>query len=231
MLLDCGLFQGLKELRLRNWAESPFDPRSLDAVVLSHAHLDHSGYLPLLVKRGFRGPIYCTAGTADLLRVLLPDSAHLMEEEANYANRHGYSSTIRLCRSTPAKTSAGLSAAPATALRTLVRGRPRVRTTLRRAGHILGSASVELLWTASGRRLVFSGDLGRWGDPSCAIPISSPRPMYCSSNRPTAIGFMPQCTRPPGPRHQRDGTPRRRGSDPSLRRRPGPRTHLDHPSA
>jgi mono/diheme cytochrome c family protein len=91
VLLDCGLFQGLKELRLRNWKAPPFDPRSLDAVVLSHAHIDHSGYLPLLVKRGYRGPLYCTAGTAELLLILLPDAAHLMEEEAAYANRHGYS--------------------------------------------------------------------------------------------------------------------------------------------
>lgn len=171
VLLDCGLFQGLKELRLRNWAEPPFDPRSLDAVVLSHAHLDHSGYLPLLVKRGFRGPIYCTAGTADLLRVLLPDSAHLMEEEANYANRHGYSKHH-----------------PALPLYTredvdhvfpLLQPQPyehsfevarELHTTLRRAGHILGSASVELRWTASGRRLVFSGDLGRWGRPILRDP-------------------------------------------------------------
>lgn len=171
VLLDCGLFQGLKELRLRNWAAPPFDPRSLDAVVLSHAHLDHSGYLPLLVKLGFRGPIYCTAGTADLLRVLLPDSAHLMEEEANYANRHGYSKhqpalplyghedvqqVFPLLRPQPYESSFGVAS--------------DVRATLRRAGHILGSSTVELQWTASGRRLVFSGDLGRWGRPILRNP-------------------------------------------------------------
>lgn len=88
VLLDCGLFQGLKPLRLRNWAPPPLDPRRLTAVVLSHAHIDHSGYLPRLVRDGFTGPIYCTAGTADLLRIMLPDAAHLQEEEAAFANRH-----------------------------------------------------------------------------------------------------------------------------------------------
>jgi metallo-beta-lactamase family protein len=91
VLLDCGLFQGLKELRDRNWAEPPFAPRDLAAVVVSHAHLDHSGYLPLLVRRGFRGPIYCTSGTADLLGILLRDAAHLQEEDAARANRRRYS--------------------------------------------------------------------------------------------------------------------------------------------
>jgi len=90
-LVDCGLFQGLKELRLRNWDRLPFDPLSLSAVLLTHAHLDHSGYLPLLVKNGFRGPIYCTSSTADLCEILLPDSGHLQEKDAEFANRHGFS--------------------------------------------------------------------------------------------------------------------------------------------
>ena len=85
ILLDCGLFQGLKALRLRNWEPRLADPARLDAVVLSHAHIDHSGYLPLLVRQGFRGPIYCTAGTADLLGVVLPDAAHLQQEDAERA--------------------------------------------------------------------------------------------------------------------------------------------------
>ena len=91
LLLDCGLFQGLKELRLRNWQERVPDPRSIAGVLLSHAHIDHSGYLPLLSRLGFRGPIYCTSATADLLAVVLPDAAHLQEEEADRANRKGYS--------------------------------------------------------------------------------------------------------------------------------------------
>ena len=91
LLVDCGLFQGPKKLRQRNWEAPAFDPATLDAVVLTHAHLDHTGYVPKLCKLGFRGRIYCTEGTRDLLRILLPDSGHLQEEEARLANRHGYS--------------------------------------------------------------------------------------------------------------------------------------------
>jgi metallo-beta-lactamase family protein len=91
VLIDCGLFQGLKELRLRNWAPLPLDFSRLNAVVLTHAHIDHSGYLPRIVSKGYPGPVYATSGTCDLLRVMLPDSAHLQEEEARYANRKGYS--------------------------------------------------------------------------------------------------------------------------------------------
>ena len=88
VLVDCGLFQGLKELRERNWQEPPFDPRSLNAVLITHAHIDHTGYLPRLVKQGFHGPVYCSRGTADLLKILLPDSGRLQEEDADYRNRH-----------------------------------------------------------------------------------------------------------------------------------------------
>src|SRR5262249_31233509 len=90
VLLDCGLFQGLKELRLRNWLEPAFVPREIAAVVISHAHLDHTGYLPLLVKRGFRGKVHSTSATADLMEILLPDSAKLQEEDAERANREHY---------------------------------------------------------------------------------------------------------------------------------------------
>lgn len=91
LLVDCGLYQGFKELRLRNWAEPAFDPASVGCVILTHAHIDHSGYLPLLVRRGFRGRIYCSDATMDLCRIMLPDSAHLQEEQAEHANRFGYS--------------------------------------------------------------------------------------------------------------------------------------------
>src|SRR5262245_53391241 len=91
LLIDCGLFQGYKALRLRNWAPPPLEPASLSAVVLTHAHIDHSGYLPLLVKKGFRGPVFCTGATKDLCGILLPDSAHLQEQDADFANRHGFS--------------------------------------------------------------------------------------------------------------------------------------------
>jgi metallo-beta-lactamase family protein len=82
VLVDCGLFQGLKRLRERNWQPLPFDPQSLDAVVLTHAHIDHSGYLPVLVRAGYRGPVYCTHATGRLLSIMLPDAARLQEEEA-----------------------------------------------------------------------------------------------------------------------------------------------------
>jgi len=88
ILVDCGLFQGLAELRQRNWNPPEFDPRTLDAVILTHAHIDHTGYLPRIVKLGFGGPVFTSKATADLLKILLPDSARLQEEEADYRNRH-----------------------------------------------------------------------------------------------------------------------------------------------
>src|SRR5438045_7199319 len=91
VMVDAGLFQGLKDLRLRNWQDLPFPASSLEAIVLTHAHLDHCGYLPRLVAQGFRGRVFCTQGTQDLCRIVLPDAAKLQEEDADYANRHGFS--------------------------------------------------------------------------------------------------------------------------------------------
>jgi len=176
VLLDCGLFQGPKELRLRNRTARVSDPRAMDAVVLSHAHIDHTGYLPALARQGFSGPIFCSSATAELLRVMLPDSARLQEEEAERANRHGYS------KHQPALPLYTVEDAAA-ALR-LVRECPTgepfavsdgIRATFRRAGHILGAASVELALQAEPtRRLVFSGDLGRWGRPLLHDPEPAP---------------------------------------------------------
>jgi metallo-beta-lactamase family protein len=90
VLVDCGLFQGYKQLRLRNWAPFPVDPKTIDAVVLTHAHLDHSGYLPLLIKKGFAGKVWCTPATRDLCAILLPDSGFLLERDADFAARHKY---------------------------------------------------------------------------------------------------------------------------------------------
>ena len=91
VLVDCGLFQGFKALRLKNWAPFPIEPRTIDSVVLTHAHLDHSGYLPLVVKRGFKGRVFCTRSTGELCAVLLPDAGYLQEKDAEFANRHIFS--------------------------------------------------------------------------------------------------------------------------------------------
>lgn len=167
MLLDCGLFQGVKDLRLRNWRPPPFAAADLDAVVLSHAHLDHSGYLPLLVRNGFRGPIHCTPGSQDLLRVLLLDAAHIQEDEAARANRYGYS---KHKPALPLYTTGDAEAALALVEPHLY-GTPfavgqGVTAVLRRAGHILGSAIIELdIGTPPALKLVDSGDLGRGNHP------------------------------------------------------------------
>lgn len=164
VLIDCGLFQGYKPLRLRNWAPFPVAPDSIDALVLTHAHLDHSGYLPRLVREGFRGPIWCTSATRSLCRILLADSARLLGEEAEYANRKGTS------KHHPAEP----LYSEADALAALKRFRevgydeyfepvPGVRARLRSQGHILGAAAVTV--ESEDRRVVFSGDIGRFGDP------------------------------------------------------------------
>ncbi len=174
VLLDCGLFQGLKELRERNWREPPFDPKSLDAVVISHAHIDHTGSLPLLVRRGYRGPIFCTAATADLLGVLLPDAAHLQEEEADRANRYGYSKhkpALPLYTAADAQRALGQLERSVYHQPLAVAG--DLTVTYRLAGHILGAATVDLKLGA-GPRIVFSGDLGRYDRP--ILPDPEPVP-------------------------------------------------------
>ena len=165
---------GLKALRLRNWAAPPFDPHRIDAVVLSHGHLDHSGYLPLLVKRGFRGPIHCTSGTADLIGVVLRDSAHLHEEDARRANRYAYSKHHpALPLFTREDADAALRRVQAHAYGEWFAATSATRALFRRAGHILGSATVELELDAGASdpcRLAFSGDLGRWTRPILRDP-------------------------------------------------------------
>lgn len=169
VLVDCGLFQGYKQLRLRNWAAPPFDPAGVHAVVLTHAHIDHSGYLPLLAKRGFRGRIHCSDTTYDLCRILLPDSAHLQEEEAQNANRFGYSKhspALPLYTREDAQAALALFAPLAFGEEREVA--PGLNATLRPAGHILGASMVELRSGAA--CCVFSGDLGRPDDPITRPP-------------------------------------------------------------
>lgn len=172
ILVDCGLFQGFKQLRLRNWSRLPVDPHTLDAVLLTHAHIDHSGYLPLLVKNGFRGRIYCTPATRDLCEVMLPDSARLQEEEAEYANRQGFS---RHKPALPLYTEQD-------ALRCLKRFHvvefdkdidlgDGLKAHLLPAGHLLGAAMLRLQGARGS--ILFTGDLGRPND----ILMNPPTPM------------------------------------------------------
>lgn len=177
VLLDCGLLQGLKDLRLRNWSERVADPAGVDAVVLSHAHLDHAGYLPRLVAAGFTGPVYCTPATGDLLTIMLPDAAHLQEEQAEHMNYMGFA---KHKPALPLYTTAD-------ALEAVDRLVPRsygqdfvaadgVTVRFRRAGHILGSATVDLALDGKRpSRLVFSGDLGRPHQPVLRGPERVPQ--------------------------------------------------------
>ena len=178
LLVDCGLFQGLKELRLRNWNPLPEKPASFDWCVLTHAHLDHTGYLPRLVRDGFHGPIYADAATIELCNILLPDSAHLQEEDAEKARRGGYSK-----HATPLPLYTPEDVAPVlNALREIPRADPFTispQFTVRPhdAGHILGSSSLELTITENGKKTVvlFSGDVGRYGQPILKDPEAPPR--------------------------------------------------------
>ena len=163
ILVDCGLYQGLKELRLRNWEDPVFNPQELHAVVLTHAHIDHSGYIPLLIKKGFRGKIYCTPGTLALCQVLLPDAGYLQEEEARYANQRKFS------KHNPAEALFTLEDALASleqfetvALHKEFNLCEGLSFQFKSAGHIIGAASAHFHFAE--KTLVFSGDVGRFQD-------------------------------------------------------------------
>ena len=177
ILVDCGLFQGMKELRLRNWSPLPISPATIQSVILTHAHIDHTGYLPLLNKNGFIGDVYSTHGTKDLCDVLLPDSAYLQEEEAAYANQHGYS------KHHPALPLYTVH----DALKVLDRFVPYpyhhtvvlddvTRFTLLPAGHIIGSSLVHV--QHQNKSILFSGDLGRPNDLVMKAPDAPPDTDY-----------------------------------------------------
>lgn len=177
ILVDCGLFQGLKELRLKNWDRFPIDPKHVDAIVLTHAHIDHSGYIPRLIKEGFKGKIFCTHGTLALCRILLPDTGYIQEEEAQWLSRK------HLSKHTPALPLFSKKDAEA-ALEQFV---PKnfdesfavtegVRASFKYAGHILGAA-IAIIETGK-IKIAFSGDLGRMNDPMLYPPAKIPQVDY-----------------------------------------------------
>ena len=173
LLIDCGLFQGYKQLRLRNWTPLPVAPSEVDAVLLTHAHLDHSGYLPVLFKEGFMGPVYATHGTQALCKILLPDSGHIQEEDAAFANRHALSKhTPALPLYTRQDAMDCLPSIKAVAWGKTFQPIDGWRVTFSAAGHILGASSV--LLEVAGRRILFSGDLGRPDDSVMNPPDDAP---------------------------------------------------------
>lgn len=169
ILVDCGLFQGLKHLREQNWQELPFEASEIDAVILTHAHLDHTGYLPRLVHQGFEGPVYCSAPTREITEVLLLDSAKIQEEDAEQANRKGYT------RHSPAKPLYDVEDAKNTIPLLKAQAEDKwvelgdgIRFRMQNNAHILGATHVDI--EAAGKRIIFSGDIGRTDDPMLEVP-------------------------------------------------------------
>jgi metallo-beta-lactamase family protein len=170
VLVDCGLFQGLKELRERNWQPLPIAASEIDAVILTHAHLDHCGYLPRLVSQGFKGRVFCTAGTRDLCSLVLPDSAHIQEEDARDANRHGYSKhDPALPLYTANDAAQALSLLQPVGYNRPMPVVPGLDVEFINAGHLLGSAYARV--TFGGKTILFGGDLGRFGRPVLPDPV------------------------------------------------------------
>jgi metallo-beta-lactamase family protein len=175
LLVDCGLFQGGRELTQRNWQRLPEDPSRIDIAVLTHAHLDHTGYLPRVVSDGYRGPIFANAATQELCALLLPDSAHLMEEDAEHAARHGYNShTLPLY--TQEQVVATLKQFASMPRLGECRLSPEFLIRSHDAGHIIGSSSLELVVTEAGKNttILFSGDVGRYDQPLLKDPEKPP---------------------------------------------------------
>lgn len=177
ILIDCGLFQGLKELRLRNREPFAIPPKHLDAIILTHAHLDHSGFIPLLVKKGFKGKIYCTKATYDLCQILLPDSGYLQEEETRYARRKGYSKH-RMPQALYTQKDAEKSLKHFKTVEFGVETEilDKFKVTFYGAGHILGASSVQI--KSDDKSIMFSGDLGRYDAPIMNDPVKIPHSDY-----------------------------------------------------
>jgi metallo-beta-lactamase family protein len=177
IMVDAGLFQGLKELRERNWQNLPVNASTLDAIVLTHAHLDHCGYLPRLVSQGFRGRVFCTQGTQDLCKIVLPDAGRLQEEDAAFANRHGFS---KHKPALPLYTEVDAFRA-VSQLQPCGYDRPMpvatgIEAEFVNAGHLLGSSYVRM--RIDGRTIVFGGDLGRFGRPVLPDPTPAAEADY-----------------------------------------------------
>lgn len=176
-MIDCGLFQGLKDYRLRNWEDFPIDPSTINFIILTHAHIDHSGYLPKLVKEGFKGKIYCTFPTEELVKILLLDSGKLQEEDAKYAQKKGYSKHEKpLPLYTTEDAEKVFPLLEPVELETELRIEDRISITFYNAGHILGAAIVKVKVRGANqeKKLVFSGDLGRYNDPIFHSPNRIP---------------------------------------------------------
>lgn len=170
ILVDCGLFQGLKQLRLKNWDPLTVDPKSIDAVILTHAHIDHSGYLPLLMKNGFSGKVYCSRATRNLCNILLPDAGYLQEEEAEYLNRRGLSKhTPALPLYTQADAERSLALLTPIDYEENIDLGDGLTLRLSPSGHILGSSFV--LLKDKNTSILFSGDLGRPNDLIMSAPV------------------------------------------------------------
>ncbi len=169
ILIDCGMYQGIKALRMRNWEPFPIDPKKIDAVLLTHAHIDHTGYLPLLVKQGFRGRVICSSATKALCNILLPDSGHLHEEEARLANKYGYSkhkpALPLYTREDAMKSLNYFQAIEFDKTYTLSKG---LTYQFRRIGHIIGSGCIEIKHHDTS--VLFSGDIGRFDTPIALNP-------------------------------------------------------------
>jgi metallo-beta-lactamase family protein len=177
VLVDCGLFQGLKQLRLRNWDPPPVQPREVEAILLTHAHIDHTGYLPLFVKRGFAGRVFCTHATRDFCEILLPDSGRLQEEEAEYANRHSFSKhSPALPLYTQRDAEACLPSLSPIDYDHEVQFGDDLSFRFLPAGHILGAAMIAM--RRAQVSLLFSGDLGRSADPVIKAPTQVARADY-----------------------------------------------------
>ena len=175
VLVDCGLFQGLKSLRERNWQPLPVPADTIDVVVLTHAHLDHSGFLPRLVNEGFRGRVFCTPGTADLCRLVLPDAGRLQEEDARFANRKGFSKHApALPLFSEADAARALTQLQPLGFERPVQPVPGVEISFTHVGHLLGAAAVTMR-LEDGKTVVFGGDLGRYDRPVLRDPLTVPR--------------------------------------------------------